>query len=512
MSRFSVRLSSKRTNRWLCLVALFSLTVGCVEQAEDKPTKEDEAYIKKNLLTTPPKPEFVVNANLDDKVIYLGMDVRANPVVAGKDVTLTHYWKVLSPPGDGWKVFTHLGGPNKQGFANVDHVPMNGKYPASMWKAGQIIRDQHTFRPPASWTYDHLVVYTGLYKGQERMPIKAGPHDDGRVICGSIPMNVTAHAPLKRYVVTKVSKRIKIDGKLDEQAWKDAPSTGLVVDTLTGKPGAVATEAKLLWDNHYLYVAFVNQDTDIWSTLTARDSKLWTQEADELMIDADGNGKTYVELQVAPNGTIFDAYLPTYRKYEDSINPKLKPYSWNSKVKVAVKVDGTLNKRDDQDKSWTVEMALPLADANGLDKPGVKVPPAVGDMWRINMFRLDSPKGKPQIAVGWSPPLVGDFHKLDRFGEIVFGDEKGQVPQAKPAPAAKGATEKAAKEEKGGKEKAVKGEKKVKEKAMKGERGGKVKAKEGKAARKHEKAAEAEGGKAKGAAKKEGAKKAEAPK
>jgi hypothetical protein len=26
---------------------------------------------------------------------------------------------------------------------------------------------------------------------------------------------------------------------------------------------------------------------------------------------------------------------------------------------------------------------------------------------------------------------VGDFHKLDRFGEIVFGDEKGEVPAAK---------------------------------------------------------------------------------
>jgi hypothetical protein len=27
--------------------------------------------------------------------------------------------------------------------------------------------------------------------------------------------------------------------------------------------------------------------------------------------------------------------------------------------------------------------------------------------------------------------LVGDFHKLDRFGEIVFVDEKGEVPAAK---------------------------------------------------------------------------------
>ena len=26
--------------------------------------------------------------------------------------------------------------------------------------------------------------------------------------------------------------------------------------------------------------------------------------------------------------------------------------------------------------------------------------------------------------------MVGDFHALDRFGEMVFGDEKGKVPTA----------------------------------------------------------------------------------
>ena len=47
------------------------------------------------------------------------------------------------------------------------------------------------------------------------------------------------------------------------------------------------------------------------------------------------------------------------------------------------------------------------------------------------MFRLDSPKDKGQVAVAWSAPMVGDFHKLDRFGELVFGDEKGEVPPPK---------------------------------------------------------------------------------
>ena len=426
-----------RSDRWLCVAALSGLAFGCVEQADEKPTKEDEEFIKKNLLTSDPTPQFVAHADLDGKVEYIGIDVSPNPAEPGKDVHLTHYWKVKSAPSDGWRLFTHVSGPGGKGFINVDHGPISGKYPVARWKAGDIIRDQHSFHLPPNWAFNSVSVYTGLWRGNERMTIKSGPHEEGRVVAATIPVVAKVPPVLKRYLVRKTPKPIKIDGKLDEPAWKAAPSTGLFVNTMTGEPAPPNTEAKLLWDNQNLYIAFENVDTDVWGTLTERDSKLWTQEMDEVMIDANGDGKGYIELQVAPNGTIFDTYLPTYRKYEDSLDPKRKPYDWNSKLKAAVKVDGTLNKRDDQDKGWTAEMALPLADVNGLDSNGVKVPPALGDKWRLNMFRMDSPKdAKAQTALGWSAPMVGDFHKLDRFGEMVFVDEKGEVPAAKD-PAAK---------------------------------------------------------------------------
>jgi hypothetical protein len=215
---------------------------------------------------------------------------------------------------------------------------------------------------------------------------------------------------------------------------------------MTGGAVSQKTEAKLLWDKKFLYVGIENEDSDVWTTLDKRDDKLWTQEADEIMIDADGNGRTYVELQVAPNGNLFDTYLPERRKYEDTIDPKMKPFSWNSKTVAKVKVDGTLNKREDQDKGWTVELAIPLEDVKGMDdKSGVVLPPAPGHVWRINMFRMDVPQGKPQQAAGWSPPMVGDFHALDRFGELVFGDAQGAVPP--PAPPAVPAV---AKEKSGG--------------------------------------------------------------
>ena len=456
---------SLRLQRGLCVAALGAMVFGCVEQAEEKPTKEDEEFVKKNLLSSEPTPQFSVRADLDGKVEYLGVDVSPNPAEPGKDVHLTHYWKVKSPVTDGWRLFTHIGGPNKQGFINVDHGPVSGKYPVHRWKAGDIIRDQHSFRLPPSWAFNSFSVYVGLWRGHERMTIKSGPSDDGRVTAATVPVQVKAPPAVQKYLVRKTPKPLKIDGKLDEAAWKAAPSTGLFVNTMNGEGQKPDTQAKLLWDSQNLYIAFENVDSDIWGDLTARDSKLWTQEMVEVMVDANGDGKGYIELQVAPNGTIFDTYLPTYRKYEDSLDPKRKPYDWNSKMKAAVKVDGTLNKHDDQDKGWTVEIALPMADVNGLDKDGIKVPPALGDKWRANFFRMDSGKDpKVQTAMGWSAPLVGDFHKLDRFGELVFVDEKGDLPAAKEAPA-ETAKKTDTKADKTDKKKAEKSDKKAEKKA-----------------------------------------------
>jgi len=428
--------------RSLVLLALLTpvaatLFGGCVEQDDEKPNDEDMKVAKANILATAPTPKYVVNADLDGKVVYLGLDVDPAMPEPGHDIKLTHYWKMVAAPGDGWKPFTHLEGPNHSNFINADHPAVKGKYPPSAWKAGEIIRDEHTVRLPPNYNADSVTVFTGFWRGDARLTVKSGAHDPAnRVIAATIPVKAAAKPAVARksYVARRIAKGPKLDGKLDDAVWHDAPSTGVFTNTMNGSPADQKTEAKLLWDGKFLYVAFDNQDTDIWANLTKRDDKLWTQEADELMIDADGNGKTYVELQVAPNGNVFDTYLPEYRKYEDSIDPKAKPYSWNSKLQAKVAVDGTLNKREDKDKVWTVEMAIPLEDVKGLDKASaVKIPPAVGDKWRINMFRMDQPQGKPQQASGWSPPMVGDFHALDKFGDLVFGDEKGNVPAPAPA-------------------------------------------------------------------------------
>ena len=66
----------------------------------------------------------------------------------------------------------------------------------------------------------------------------------------------------KRTKIKRARSGIVIDGRRDESAWSDAESVGDFVFTWwkEGDPPQQPTDAKLLWDDNYLYVSFVCTD------------------------------------------------------------------------------------------------------------------------------------------------------------------------------------------------------------------------------------------------------------
>jgi hypothetical protein len=439
---------------WAGAAAVSVTLAGCIEQSAETPSEDDVKAARENVLTAPPaRMKFPINADLEGKLVYLGMDIDTDTITPGRAFTLTHYWKVNEPVGDDWKLFVHLEAPGtKANHLNADHIPIGGKYPVALWKKGEIIRDIHRASVPATWRAPQVEVYTGIWKGGQRLKVTSGPSDsENRILVARIPTSAAAAPAPKRLVAWRIksgpgSGTIKLDGKLDEPAWKATASTGSFVRTLDGMPAAQLAEAKALWDDKNLYVAFLLADKDVWSTLDKRDDKLWTQEAVEVFLDADGDGKTYVELQANPRGAIFDSYLPAYRQNQND---------FDAGVKVAVQVDGTVGLREDQDHGWTVEMQIPLEAARGKEKEMKNVPPAVGTTWRVNFFRMDLPAGKAQEGSSWSPPLVPDFHALDKFGMLAFGDETGATEDKAAAAGDKAASPDKAGGDKPGGDKAV---------------------------------------------------------
>jgi len=425
------------TGRLLLPAGLALLLVGCVEKDPDIPakgrrplTQAEKVRVRKNILKAPPaKMRFRVNADLEGKVVYLGMDAPAGPVVPGKPFTVVHYWQVNQAVG-GWKLFVHTNGPKLSDFRNFDHRPVFGLYPVSEWKPGEIIKDRHAIVLPKTTRYKTVDIYVGIWRGGRRLKVRSGANDGkNRVLAARVAVGRQGRRagpgpkrPRGRYLVRRATGKITIDGKPDEADWKTAPSTGPFASSLEGKPLLPRTEARMLWDDAHLYVMFTADDDDVWARVRKPDDlKMWTEQVFEVYLDADGNGAEYIELQVNPRGVIFDAYLP---------RPGQVQTDWQSGLRAKVVVRGTLDRRGDKDQGWQAELAIPLAAVRGRSKAALTLPPKVGQVWRANLFRTDQPAKGALKAWAWSPPLRPTFHALDRFGEVVFADSQGRTGAA----------------------------------------------------------------------------------
>lgn len=231
------------------------------------------------------------------------------------------------------------------------------------------------------------------------------------VVCTS---GCTCEAPrtdLPVYRTPHASAPPVIDGRLDDDAWADVPETERFVRTMTGEPGEPVTTARITWDETSLYVAFEVADDYLRADLHGHDPHLWEQDTVELMIDPDGDGRNYFELQLAPSGEIFDTRYDSRR-----VPQPFGHVDWDSGMRGAVTLDGTLND-DGADRGYVAELAIPWTAFHAGATPAD--PPTSGTEWRMALYVLDA-RREGQGGVGWSPPLVGDFHVPDRFGRVIF--------------------------------------------------------------------------------------------
>ncbi|MBN1400206.1 MAG: carbohydrate-binding family 9-like protein [Anaerolineae bacterium] len=202
---------------------------------------------------------------------------------------------------------------------------------------------------------------------------------------------------------------IVIDGRLDEAAWADAQAVSLLLAD-SGAGPRQETIARLLWDDDYLYVSFLCQDRDIWGITTERDQDIYNQEVVEVFVDADRDDRGYVEIEVSPLNAVLDLFMLNNGTHRKGL------WDWNSEgLLTAVSVDGDPSRRESADRSWTVEMAIPMADF--LTAP--HVPPEVGDVWHLNLYRIDRGEDGDEYSA-WSSPGRINYHTPERFGCLVF--------------------------------------------------------------------------------------------
>ena len=231
---------------------------------------------------------------------------------------------------------------------------------------------------------------------------------------------------LPEYDCVRIDGEIKIDGALTDAAWGSADVIELLTAD-TGEKPRQPTEVRLLWNSEYLYVGFLCYDQDIWGTIRERDGNIYDEEVVEVFLDPDCDLRTYIELEVSPLNTLFDAFVVNGKSHGQEMYVLR---DWDSEtLQRAVSVNGTAKTNAPADRgavsppdtSWSCEIAVPFKDL--LTAPNI--PPKAGDVWRMNLYRIDRGVTEAEDEyTAWSPTRKIDYHRPQHFGSLRFVEKQ----------------------------------------------------------------------------------------
>jgi hypothetical protein len=232
-------------------------------------------------------------------------------------------------------------------------------------------------------------------------------------LCVLLCAPLFSQPPVPRYEVKRASSPIAVDGKLDDKAWAAAPTIEFLFpwDSQTG--AKQKTTVRLLWDDDYLYVGYDCDDADIVALRTERDDPTYLDDAVEFFVNPKPSQTTvYFGLEMNARGVLYD-YLMVDSSYA------FKRFNMQG-VLLATFLRGTLNVRGDQDKGWSLEVAIPWVNFEELAKR-----PTAGTVWTANLNRWDGVEPNRRLSL-WSPSgkPQPNPHAPARFGQLIFVDDK----------------------------------------------------------------------------------------
>ncbi|MBM4038946.1 MAG: hypothetical protein FJ290_10575 [Planctomycetes bacterium] len=194
--------------------------------------------------------------------------------------------------------------------------------------------------------------------------------------------------------VSRVTKPPKIDGVLDDPAWREASGASGFRQTHGEQPAAV-TRLYVGQDDAALYLAVECFDTPeaiakLRADVIKHDGEgLYLDDDVEFFLDPTGERKSYYQIMANCRGVTWDAFHPS------TANPDL---AWEPKYHLSVHI---------AKECWTVELALPWA---AFDRT-----PKLGPDWAFNVLRG---RQREKLVHYWSPVYTRSAHTPDRFGTL----------------------------------------------------------------------------------------------
>lgn len=217
--------------------------------------------------------------------------------------------------------------------------------------------------------------------------------------------------PVPRLRLVSGGKRkppIRIDGRLDDVAWKTIPvaSVGTMRELETGRLPTYATRFMTEWIGNDLYFAIRCEErpgaTLNIATQKNGDQAIWYGDCVEIELATDAH--SYYQLAINPAGALVDL---------DRGAPRNQWFNWSSKAEVATHVS---------DDHWMVEVRLPVTrDENDPLNQVVGNRPTQSLPWFINVCRQRIRESGAEYSA-YSPTGSGGFHVPMKFAHFYAGN------------------------------------------------------------------------------------------
>lgn len=221
---------------------------------------------------------------------------------------------------------------------------------------------------------------------------------------------VTIAQDYPRYTIERAKSPIKIDGQLDDKAWKMAKPVSKFHFNVWKEGEKEETEAKLLWDDHNLYVSYLCHDKHISASVTQRHGPVSKDDCVEIFVSPNPEKVTnYYTFEINAIGTMLNRCRTDWWTGAKTWDPDGVVYRTS--------FQGLPKKEESPDDDhWSVELAIPLSN---FSHDASHTPPKPGDQWRLNLMRIGGITNAQ--ASTWSPlsPTQG-FHTPSAFGWVEF--------------------------------------------------------------------------------------------
>lgn len=221
------------------------------------------------------------------------------------------------------------------------------------------------------------------------------------------------------YKVSRATEPITVDGKMDEECWKNAEVRSFDYFYRGDKPAEKQnSKFRMLWDDENLYLFYECEDTSLTARETNFDGRPYLDDCAEFFcVPVPDSVNMHFGFEVNITKAAYD-YVALWRYYN---NRTIYIKSYNPVYKVEVTYEGTINNDKDKDKLWRMEFAIPF---NAFSDFNLMSRPKAGVRWAFQAVRQDrnfvDDRFRSTSTLFPIYDIRKDVHQPSRFGLLEF--------------------------------------------------------------------------------------------